>query len=96
VLEVRPPVPIEMGQSARDLVGASRPHVALLGGNDVTDLDAFDARDALVPASRLDSPVQAGVHSEDGPRDVVIRAGLLADGVEGFARVLEGLLRAAR
>jgi len=37
-----------------------------------------------------------GVRSEEGPGDVVIRADLLADGAEGFARVLEGLLRAAR
>jgi hypothetical protein len=33
--------------------------------------------------------------SEEGPRDIVIRADFLAGGVEGFARVAEGLLRAA-
>lgn len=37
-----------------------------------------------------------GVRSEAGPGDMVIRADLLADGADGFARVLEGLLRAAR
>ena len=37
-----------------------------------------------------------GVRSEEGPGDVIIRADLLADGAEGFARVLKGLLRAAR
>ena len=36
------------------------------------------------------------VRSEGGPWDIVMRAGLLAGGMEGFARVVEGLLRAAR
>jgi trehalose 6-phosphate phosphatase len=96
VLDVRPPVPIEKGQSVRDLVGASLPHVAFFGGSDVTDLDAFDVLDALVAAGRLDSSVRVGVRSAEGPGDMVIRADLLADGVEGFAGVLEGLLRAVR
>jgi hypothetical protein len=67
-----------------------------LGGNDVTGLDAFDALDALVADRRLGSAVRVGAGSAEGPRDIVICADLLADGVEGFARVIEGLLRAAR
>jgi hypothetical protein len=39
---------------------------------------------------------RAGGRSEEGPRDIVMRADLLAGGAEGFARVVEGLLRAAR
>jgi hypothetical protein len=35
------------------------------------------------------------VRSDEGTRDIVIRADLLAGGVEGFTRVVEGLLRAA-
>ena len=38
----------------------------------------------------------AGVRSGEGPGEMVLRADRLADGAEGFARVLEGLLRAAR
>ncbi len=34
-----------------------------------------------------------GVRSEEGPRDIVMRADFLAGGVEGFARVLEALPR---
>jgi len=34
--------------------------------------------------------------SEGGPRDIVMRAAFLADGVEGFACVVAGVLRAAR
>jgi trehalose 6-phosphate phosphatase len=94
VLEVRPPgCRSKKGQSVADLVGASRPDGALFGGNDVT---AFDALDALVADGRLGSAVRVGVRSEEGPRDIVMRADFLAGGVEGFARVLEGLLRAAR
>jgi hypothetical protein len=64
-------------------------------GNGVTDLDASEALDALVADGWLGSAVRTGVRSEEGPRDVVIRADL-ASGVEGFARVLEGMLRAVR
>ena len=39
---------------------------------------------------------RAGGRSEEGLRDAVMRADLLAVGVEGFARVVEGLLRAVR
>jgi len=39
---------------------------------------------------------RAAGRSEEGPRDAVMRAELLAGGVEGFARVVEGLLRAVR
>ena len=96
VLEVRRRVPIEKGQSVRDLAGAGRPHVALFGGSDVTGLDASGVLDALVADGRPSRAVRVGVRSAEGPREIVMRAGLLADGVEGFACVLEGLLRAAR
>jgi trehalose 6-phosphate phosphatase len=67
--------------------------VALFGGSEVT---ASDALGALVADGGLGSAVRVGVRSEEGPRDIVMRSGLLADGAGGFARVLEGLLRAAR
>ena len=89
-------MPIGKGQSARDLVEARRLHVALFGGSDVTGLDAFGVLDALVADGRPGSAVRVGVPSEEGPGDMVIRAGLLADGAEGSARVPEGLFRAAR
>jgi hypothetical protein len=86
----------EEGHSVRDLVGVSRLQVALFGGNDVTGLDALESLDVLMADGRLGSAVRAGVRSEGGPREVVMRAGLLAGGVVGFVRVLEGLLRAVR
>jgi hypothetical protein len=39
---------------------------------------------------------RAGGRSEEGQRDAVMRADLLAGGAEGFARVVEGLLRVVR
>lgn len=96
VLEARRPVPIEKRQSVRELMGEGRPHVALFGGSDVTDIDAFGVLDAVVADGRPGSVVRMGVGSEVGPRDIVIRGGLLAGGAGGFARVLECLLRAAR
>jgi hypothetical protein len=39
---------------------------------------------------------RADGRSEEGLREAVMRADLLAGGMEGFARVVEGLLRAVR
>ena len=65
--------------------------VALYAGDDVTDLDAFDALDALVADGDLDRALRVGVRSDEGPPDIVSRADLVVEGVSGFAAVL-GLL----
>jgi trehalose 6-phosphate phosphatase len=91
VLEVRPPVPIDKGQAVRELVTRTRPGVALFGGDDATDLDAFDALDALVEEGRLDGAIRVGVRSEEGPSAIVERADLVVDGVSGFVGVLSAL-----
>ena len=95
VLEVRPPVPIDKGIAVRELVRVTRPAAALYGGDDTTDLDAFDALAALVSAGRLDARVCVAVRSDEEPADLVARADLVVDGVPGFARVLRRLLPAA-
>jgi trehalose 6-phosphate phosphatase len=91
VLEIRPPVPIDKGQAVRELVTRSRPQVALFGGDDVTDLDAFSALDALVADGELKAAVRVGVESEEGPREIIERADLVVDGVSGFTQVLSTL-----
>jgi trehalose 6-phosphate phosphatase len=91
VLELRPPVPFDKGQAVRDLVGAADVRAAMFGGDDTTDLDAFDALDALVAEGELDAAVRVGVRSDEGPREIVERADLVVDGVGGFAEVLEAL-----
>ena len=94
VLEVRPPVPIDKGQPVRDLVTRSRARVALYGGDDATDLDAFSEFDALLSEQVLDAAVRVGVRSDEGPAAIVERADLVVDGVDGFARVLAVLAEA--
>jgi trehalose 6-phosphate phosphatase len=95
VLEVRPPVPINKGLAVRHLLADAGARFALYGGDDATDLDAFDALDALVAAGTLDGAVRVGVRSKEGPRDIVARADLVVDGVDGFGRVLYWLLHHA-
>ena len=92
VLEVWPPVLIGKGRAVCELIGASRARAALYGGDDATDLDAFDELDALVADGRLDTAVRVGVRSEEGPRDIVTRADVVVDGAQGFRGVLERLL----
>jgi trehalose 6-phosphate phosphatase len=91
VLEIRPPVQIGKGQALRELVATTRPRAALFGGDDATDLDAFEALDSLVEDGTLAGAVKVGVSSDEGPAAIVERADLVVDGVDGFARVLAAL-----
>jgi trehalose 6-phosphate phosphatase len=91
VLEIRPPVPIDKGRAVQDLLERCQARAALYGGDDATDLDAFDALDTLAAAGTLDLAVKVGVRSDEGPAAIVERADLVVDGVDGFARVLSVL-----
>jgi trehalose 6-phosphate phosphatase len=91
VLEIRPPVPVDKGRAVRDLLGRCRPRTALYGGDDATDLDAFDALEGLVSAGTLEAAVKVGVRSDEGPAAIVERADVVVDGVDGFVRVLNAL-----
>lgn len=92
VLEVRPPVPVDKGQAVSTMVRSSGMRSALYGGDDVTDLDAFDALDALIESGDLDAGVRVGVRSTEGPRAIVERADVVVEGVPGFRDVLAALL----
>jgi trehalose 6-phosphate phosphatase len=91
VLEIRPPIPIDKGQAVRTLVERAGARAALFGGDDATDLDAFKALEALQAEGRLDAVMRVGVRSDEGPAEIVERADLVVDGVEGFRRVLAAL-----
>ena len=91
VLEVRPPVPIDKGHAVRDLVAGAGLRTALYGGDDATDLDAFDALDELRQGGALDLCVRVGVRSDEGPAAIVERADVVVDGVDGFTSVLAAL-----
>jgi trehalose 6-phosphate phosphatase len=95
VLEVRPPVHVDKGQAVRALIERAKVGAALYGGDDVTDLDAFDALDALVAAGTLDFAVRVGVRSSEGPAAIVDRADLAVEGVRGFTDVLAVLAEGA-
>jgi trehalose 6-phosphate phosphatase len=85
VLEVRPPVPIGKDRAVRELLARTRVRAALYAGDDVTDLDAFDA------LGEVESPVRVGVRSDEGPAEIVDRADLVVDGIEGMQRLLAEL-----
>src|SRR3954454_13587848 len=90
-LEIRPPVELDKGLAVRKLASRAGARAALFGGDDATDLGAFDALDALVDEGELDAALRVGVRSDEGPEAIVERADLVVDGVEGFAAVLEAL-----
>jgi len=92
VLEIRPPVPVDKGQAVSTMVRSTDVRSALYGGDDVTDLDAFDALDALIESGDLDVGVRVGVRSAEGPRAIVERADVVVEGVPGFEDVLAALL----
>ncbi|MDQ3645300.1 MAG: trehalose-phosphatase [Actinomycetota bacterium] len=94
VLEVRPPVHVDKGQGLRTLVETSPVRAALYGGDDATDLDAFDALDELTAEGRLDAAVRVGVRSAEGPEAIITRADVVVEGVRGFTDVLVALAEA--
>ena len=95
VLEVRPPVPISKGRAVNELVRRSGVRAALFGGDDATDLDAFDSLDSLTEAGELDAAVRVGVRSDESPAAIVERADVVVDGTAGFLDVLEALAEPA-
>lgn len=93
VLEIRPPVPVDKGQAVKTMVEGAGLRAAMYGGDDVTDLDAFDALEALVQDGELETKVCVGVRSSEGPKAIVDRADIAVDGVGGFTDVLAALLK---
>lgn len=91
VLEIRPPVHVDKGEGLKTLLDGRGLRSALYGGDDATDLDAFDALDSLVSAGQLVSAVRVGVRSAEGPAGIVERADVVVDGVKGFTDVLMAL-----
>ena len=75
----------DKGRAVRSLVErASVAQPRMFGGDDTTDLDAFDALRRSQDEGALDASVLVGVRSDEGPPAIVERADLVVDGVEGF------------
>jgi trehalose 6-phosphate phosphatase len=89
VLEIRPPVPIDKGRGIRWLLAEDPPAAALYVGDDLTDVDAFDALRSVVG----ESAVCVGVRSEETPEELEATADAMVDGPRGVRELLEVLLR---
>jgi trehalose 6-phosphate phosphatase len=92
VLEIRPLAGIDKGSAALRLVRASGVAHALAGGDDETDLDAFQALRWMRSAGSLESAVCIGVASDEQPPTLAARSQLVVEGTEGFREVLEALV----
>jgi trehalose 6-phosphate phosphatase len=85
--ELRPPLPHDKGMVVADLA-SDLTHVCFLG-DDVGDLEAFDALDALADAGA--TTVKVAVSSTESVPDLVRRADLVVDGAEGALELLRNL-----
>jgi trehalose 6-phosphate phosphatase len=92
VLEIRPVAGIDKGSAALRLLRESGAVHALFGGDDETDLDAFQALRWMESSGRLESAVCVGVASDEQPPTLAARSQLVVDGTEGFREVLEALV----
>ena len=92
VLEIRPVAGIDKGSATMRMLREGGARAALFGGDDLTDLDAFQALRWLVSSDRLQSAVCVGVASDEQPDELEARSDLVVDGTEGFREVLEALL----
>ena len=92
VLELRPIAGIDKGSAALTLLRENASAHAVFGGDDLTDLDAFQALHWMHSSGRLRSAVCVGVSSPEQPPGLADRADFLVEGPEGFRDVLEGLV----
>ncbi|MEX2425974.1 MAG: trehalose-phosphatase [Thermomicrobiaceae bacterium] len=87
VFELRPPVELSKGTSVLDLMDDYRLESLIYLGDDLTDVDAFDA----LRARRADVGGHAygiGVKGESTPIEVLERADAFVSGVEGAIELL--------
>ncbi len=85
--ELRPPLPHDKGMVVAELA-ADLSHVCFLG-DDVGDLEAFDALDALADAGA--TTFRVAVSSDESVPDLLRRADLVVDGAEGALDLLRAL-----
>ena len=88
VLELRPTSRVDKGSAVRSLLAGAGVDLAAFGGDDLTDLDAFDALGHLVAEGELRGTVRIGVASEEAPAHLGERADVVVDGTTGFLEAL--------
>jgi trehalose 6-phosphate phosphatase len=87
-VELRPPVPVDKGTTVAELARGMA--TAAFAGDDVGDLPAFDALDALAAEGVLAHAVSIGVMSDESPPEVHA-ADVVVDGPAGLAALLDAL-----
>jgi trehalose 6-phosphate phosphatase len=88
VLEVRPPVRIDKGAGITFFLSDEDLDSAVYVGDDVTDLDAFQALGQLVEEGALKRAIRVGVRSDEGPSEITSEADIVVDGTAGVQEVL--------
>ncbi len=89
LIEIRPPVPINKGYALRRLCAAYALDSVVMFGDDLTDVDAFDALRDLRAAGDI-AGLSVGVIAPDGtaPPEVLASVDAIATGVTGIAALL--------
>ncbi len=92
LIEIRPPVPINKGYALRRLCAAYSLDSVVMFGDDLTDVDAFDALRDLRAAGEI-AGLNIGVVAPDGTAPPAVLAGVdaIATGVSGIAALLTGV-----
>jgi trehalose-phosphatase len=91
VLEVRPVAGIDKGTAVERLLSDHPVELALFGGDDRGDLDAFATLGRAADSGRLRAAVRVGVVSPEAPPELGERADEVVDGPDGFLEVLRTL-----
>jgi trehalose 6-phosphate phosphatase len=89
LFEIRPPVPIHKGHALMRLCTAYALDAVVMFGDDLTDVDAFDALRSLRTAGKVVG-LSVGVIAPDGtaPPEVLASVDAIATGVTGIAALL--------
>ncbi|MBI5309581.1 MAG: trehalose-phosphatase [Actinobacteria bacterium] len=89
VLEIRPPVEFDKGVAVTRMIRRYAVQHAAYVGDDMTDLDAFDALRALHREGTLASALCIGVSSEEQPDRLAASADVMVDGPRGVTELLK-------
>jgi trehalose 6-phosphate phosphatase len=90
VLELRP-AEADKGAALRRVLGSSELRLAMFGGDDVTDLDAFAALRELERSGRLEAAVAVGIDSPEAPEGLAPASDVVASGTEAYLDLLRFL-----
>ena len=91
--EIRPPVPFSKGTAVRRLLDAGDHAAALVCGDDLTDVTAFEAARAWAERDARRTACALAAVTDETPAPVTDGADVLVRATPGVAEALERLLR---